>query len=771
MFSIHHTLKAKARLLAGVMAGTGALIAAPVAAAPHMQATITRTTYGIPHIKAKTFAGLGFGAAYAEAEDNICLMADGYVSSAGERSKYFGADQSTKIAVWPAKNIENDIFYRSIIDAETLNATFARGSADYRALVDGWVAGYNQYLTDHQGKLPSDCAGQPWVKPITREDVLRWINGFALFASSSGLGARMANTAPPTATGQVEPATRGKASAALAELPEPMKVGSNGWAFGGDATTNGRGMVVGNPHFPWTGPYRFYEMHLTIPGKFDIAGAAISGQPYIGIGFNKDVAWTHTVDTAVHMTLARLSLDPNDPTAYMLDGKREPMIRRTLTIENKGGVPISHTVYSSRHGPIVSLPGSPYAWTRQTAYAVMDANRGNGRAGDTYLGFGRAKNVGEIKQALTRYLGVPFINTIAADRNGDALFADITPAPNLSGERFKACGTVGGRDPMLYGRFYVVDGSRAACAWEKAANTPGEGLMPGDQMATMLRRDYVQNSNDSYRWTNAAVPPVQRNLMLGEDPYVLPSSRTRSGLQEIGNALKAGKLDIDRAAATMLGNNSFMAQVALPPLLELCKRKDAPAEACAALAKWDGKANLDSRGALLFGWFWVKQINKTNLWKVALDPADPVNTPRDLNIEGAAGDALLADLAATAQMMKLVGVPLDAPLGQVQFAERGSERIPISGLIEGGVLNNMASLPTAGGFNVIFGSSYIQSVTFDDMGPVAKAVLTYSQSVDPKSPHFADQTRAFSKREMRKFPFTDAEVTADTVAPPKVIGN
>jgi acyl-homoserine-lactone acylase len=35
--------------------------------------------------------------------------------------------------------------------------------------------------------------------------------------------------------------------------------GSNGTALGGDATATGRGMVLGNPHFPWQGRYRFTQ--------------------------------------------------------------------------------------------------------------------------------------------------------------------------------------------------------------------------------------------------------------------------------------------------------------------------------------------------------------------------------------------------------------------------------------------------------------------------------------------------------------------------------
>ena len=43
---------------------------------------------------------------------------------------------------------------------------------------------------------------------------------------------------------------------------------------------------------------RFYEMHLTIPGQMDVMGVGIGTYPMVSIGFNKDVAWSHTVSTA-----------------------------------------------------------------------------------------------------------------------------------------------------------------------------------------------------------------------------------------------------------------------------------------------------------------------------------------------------------------------------------------------------------------------------------------------------------------------------------------
>jgi acyl-homoserine-lactone acylase len=172
---------------------------------------------------------------------------------------------------------------------------------------------------------------------------------------------------------------------------------------------------------------------------------------------------------------------------------------------------------------------------------------------------------------------------------------------------------------------------------------------------------------------------------------------------------------------------------------------------------------------MLFSIFWSKVSARPDIWTVPFNPADPINTPRSLAIEGRAAEALLADLNAAAEALQKLGIAADAPLGQIQFAERGAEHVPISGLGNGGVLNNISARPVAGGLSVFHGSSYVQAVGFDDKGPVVNAVLTYSQSTDPASPYYADQTRAFSKRQLRRYPFSAAEIKADAVGIPLTI--
>ena len=60
------------------------------------------------------------------------------------------------------------------------------------------------------------------------------------------------------------------------------------------------------------------------------------------------------------------------------------------------------------------------------------------------------------------------------------------------------------------------------------------------------------------------------------------------------------------------------------------------------------------------------------------------------------------------------------------------------------------------------GSSFILVVSYEDGGPRADAVLTYSQSTDTRSPHFADQTARYATPDpWRKVMFTTADIAAD----------
>jgi acyl-homoserine-lactone acylase len=50
---------------------------------------------------------------------------------------------------------------------------------------------------------------------------------------------------------------------------------------------------------------------------------------------------------------------------------------------------------------------------------------------------------------------------------------------------------------------------------------------------------------------------------------------------------------------------------------------------------------------------------------------------------------------------------------------------------------------------------------FTDDGPEARAFLTYSQSAEPDSPWFSDQTELFSQKQWRPILWNEADIAAD----------
>jgi acyl-homoserine-lactone acylase len=167
------------------------------------------------------------------------------------------------------------------------------------------------------------------------------------------------------------------------------------------------------------------------------------------------------------------------------------------------------------------------------------------------------------------------------------------------------------------------------------------------------------------------------------------------------------------------------------------------------LAAWDRTVDTGSRGALLFDRFWRKltaSVPADRLWRVPFSPADPVRTPHTLNTAAPGFATALADAVAE---LRAAGIPLDAPLGAHQFVVRGGARVPVSGGTESlGVWNKVEPVwdPERGGYTeVTTGSSYIQAVGWDGSRcPVARTLLSYSQSSNPNSAHHADQTRLYS---------------------------
>ncbi len=730
--------------------------------------TIERTTYGIPHITAADPESLAYGVAYAYNQDNVCMTANQLVTARGQRAATFGGGKATGLlGRRTLPNEQIDLFIAAHMDDAALERQWSKTSAEAQALARGYVAGYNRFLADAAQQLPQECAAQSWVTPMTLADYRRMAEISAVQAGAAALADAMLAARPPAAaqTGAVAaPWTVADAAQALREvglLDSPL--GSNAWAFGKDVTANGSGMLLGNPHFPWSGTNRFYEMHLTMPGSLDVMGVGIGAFPVVSIGFNQDVAWSHTVSTGKRFTLYELNLVEGDPTRYLVDGQPQAMTARAIRIAVRGadGSPKTreHTVWSTHWGPVVVIPRAGLNWTPKTAYALRDANTGNTRTLDAVMAFGRARSVQDIHQAHAS-LGLPWVNTLAADRQGQALYTDVSVVPDVNADQLARCAPSKPAAALRQAAGLVVlNGSRGDCAWHEDPASPVPGLTPMTRMPVAVRSDWVHNSNDSFFYTHPAQRFGAISPLVGDASVSRP--RTRAGLTEIPQMLAHGKVTLAGMQAQLFQNRNFMASVILPDLLQACTQAPS-AEArdgCAALEGWNQRNGVDSRGAHVFREFWRTARTIPGVYRVAFDLQQPVATPAGLKMsDPAVATKVWAALDNAVKTIRSAGFALDATLGSVQRPAITEEPIALHGGDEfEGVLNNLGRQEpapiNAQGLRIDYGTSYVQTVTFDAQGPVAQAILTYGQSTNPASPHANDQMRAFSTQQWHNLPF------------------
>ena len=704
------------------LAATSALLAAPpaagAAAPPAAQAadvltppggvpraTITRTSYGIPHVEARDFTSLGFGQGYAAAEDVVCSLADTLVTGRGERSLFFGPEERYDDQVTlKATNLQVDTLFRDLRRRKAVEALLedpVRGPGEQvRAMVNGYVGGINRYLEvvgGAAGVSDPACRGAAHVRAAEPLDLYYGIYAANLLASTGVFVPQIADAAPPTVSDPGLPV--GAFAAAPDVLPSSEQLaaglgrstpfGSNGTALGGDTTSTGRGMLLGNPHFPWRGRYRFTQSHLTIPGVYDVAGAMLHGSPVVNIGWNSDVAWTHTVSTGYRFTPYEYRTVPGAPTTYLTEQGPKELERSEVRVpvRNPDGsvVEVVEDLYRTDEGYVLDAPSVLLGWTPASFFALRDANAEHLKTLDSFHEMAKTKDVRSLLDAQNRTAGIPWVNTMAADRAGDALYADSAVVPNVPNALVQECATPVGRVLFSLAGLPALDGTRAKgdCAWRDDADAARPGIFGPENQPDTVRRDWVVNANDSHWLPNPEQPLEGFARIIGCEECER-TLRTRMVYRYVLDRLDGSDgmggpnlFTHDQLKAVEHENRVFGAELAREDDdLQDVRAAAGGGPACDVLAGWDGRTNIDSVGAHVFREFWLR-TPKSGRWEVPFSAADPVGTPRDLD-EG--NDDVVQAMREALAFLQEEGVAFDAPLGDLQVAaDDGAPRIAIGG--------------------------------------------------------------------------------------------
>ena len=466
------------------------------------QVDITRTQFGVPHIKAADYGSLGYGEAYASGQDQVCNMAVALITAKGQAAQYLGVGH------------ENAYLYSDmVIDALNMPLKGRKALAvqpeKIKKWIEGYTAGYNRYLSDSAGEYDSWCNHASWVKPATAEDFM------TQYVASVHTITRMAGAVvaaqPPATTTSIEVSQSQQLAALKAIKLEGM--GSNGWAFGSKATENGKGTLLANPHYPWYGTSRFWEKHLMIPGELDVYGTNLVGNPGVAIGFNNAIGWTHTVSDSKRVVLYQLSLNPEDPTQYRYQEEWRSLEARDVSVNvltSEGIDTQTAPVWFSHHGPIIQMPG--LEWSAQKAYATRDANSENTQVMSQWLAMGQAQSMDEFIQAHETYNSMPWVNTISTSAEGRAVYLDNSNVGALSSEAIEAWNKRIEQVPQLKQLYLtkglvILDGSTLRDEWISHPDASIPGTTTFEQRPLIESDYYVFNSNDSY-WLSDPAHPV-----------------------------------------------------------------------------------------------------------------------------------------------------------------------------------------------------------------------------------------------------------------------
>ncbi len=689
------------------------------------QVTIRRDQWGVPHILATTEEAVYFGQGYACAEDHCLIMAREYLKARGEEAAHFGEAFAA-----------SDFLTKRVRIWDVSKESFPRQPPWVQRMLDAYALGYTRYVAKHRADLPA------WVTPATGVDVLALGRrvGILGFGLAPAIRHQFLQSAPKVADARA-------GEAAFDHLATPIQrdrsfaIGSNMWAINKDRSANGKAILMGNPHLPWN-EFVLHESHLTVPDSLNIMGCSGVGLPGITLGFNEHLGWSLTVNAIDSDDLYELELT-NDSASYLYEGRALPLEREELSIQVKtdsGLVTRTMEAFRSHYGPTLKLPGGK-------AIAWKSANFDECRGSEQVFLMGKARSLTEFRSALDMG-AVPMFNICYADQEGNCFY--------LFNGRFPD-------RPAGYNWAGTVPGGKAATEWNR--------MLPQARLPSLLNPPggYVQNCNSSPWYTNLKAPIDRRQFPSDLTPN-FNSLRQQHSLR-ILNGDEA--LSLEEIMSRKFTPKLLLAERVKRDVIDCARGQTVDGvdldEAVHLLERWDDTASHDSRGSYLFTEFWinycksvgaVQRTDSAKVFRVPWNEKKPADTPRGIANEEAARKAL----AETSKAIKSKHGRIDVAWGEVHRFRRGSLDEPLSGCAA------ISPLVDFGEFRVIWhdededgkrvavgGDSYVFAVEFSSP-PRARSIMAYSQSSDPKSPHYADQSELFARNEWKQAWFTEEDV-------------
>ncbi|TFD04027.1 penicillin acylase family protein [Cryobacterium sp. TMT1-66-1] len=613
--------------------------------------TVTRETYGIPQITAKTASDLFLAEGYVHAQDRFWEMDFRRHVTSGRLSELFGESQ-----------IGTDTFVRTLGWRAVAEQEVALLDPVTLGYYQSYADGVNAYLDTHQGAdlsleyavlglqnpgyevekwTPADSVA--WLKAmawdlrsnlddeidrallsttLTPTEVSQLhpdypaaqhptITGSQALTLPSAGAPRAAEPAPDSTDAPAALASVDSYAGALAELrahlgsvpellgPAGGEIGSNSWVVSGALTDTGKPLLANDPHLGPALPSVWYQVGLrcqsiTADCPFDVAGYSFSGMPGVIIGHNERIAWGFT---NLGPDVADLYIEKVTGDNYEFDGVAKPLLLRDEKISVAGGDDVKIEIRSTEHGPLLSgFDGTSYqriASDFPEATGLTPAPAPAAEAGAEQTSYELSLQWTALTPGHTA--SAIFALNQATDwtsfRAAAALFE--VPAQNLT--YADVDGNIGYQAPGLIPIRASGNGTLPVPGW--TSQYGWTGYIPFDALPSTFNppSGYIVTAN------NAATDPSYPYLLTADWDLGYRANQITARLQE----LIAAKTPMTAELMSEIQGDNYSAIAAtLVPALQQVRLSGDAAEAQKLLDGWDYQVDVDSAAAAYFNVIW-----------------------------------------------------------------------------------------------------------------------------------------------------------------------
>jgi penicillin amidase len=412
------------------------------------EVTVIRDSFAIPHIYAENEHDLYVAVGYAMAQDRLWQMDLLRRVTLGRLTEIFGKDL-----------VDADLLFRSLRFTEKSRKILTTSDAGTRMCVESFADGVNQYIRQAGKNLPPEFGllgyePEPWLP----EHSLNLI-GYMAWDLSTGwpfeilldkmrqkLGPDLSKYMMPdmkavhkTITfpnfkldkGTAEVLTNfSKTASIVEELGLDVFRGSNNWVVAGKKSVTGKPLLANDMHLSLNIPGIWYQMHQVIPGKLNVTGVVLPGEPMVIAGHNDSIAWGFTNVMTDDADFYEETINPKNPDQYLLNGFWIPIMKVEEKLKIKGGDSLIRYNRFTHRGPIISERKK----LKDKVVSMRWLGNSNSNEIQSVYQLNRASNWTEFRNALRGFVSVNQ-NVVYADVKGNIGLQSTIGIPIREGNR------------------------------------------------------------------------------------------------------------------------------------------------------------------------------------------------------------------------------------------------------------------------------------------------------------------------------------------------